>query len=371
MGILSNTVSMVQFQVVGEMPKDNLINWVGTSLSKRGFQDIENSSEEVSAGWVHLDNPEEVHFGDPNTYVRDQYFGFTFRKDQRKVPASLLKAHVKKAEKAYLDSHPGLQRVPKQEREEIKDRVRMQLMSKTLPTPSSYDIVWDTGADIVTVATLSSKTLEEIEALFKATFDGLRLVSIHPYARAQEVVDSSLTQALENANQAADDTVLNMIKDNQWIGWGFFKWLVDRTLESSSEYIVTCDGPAPDGAKFVAYLNARLMLAVDKEGGQQTVAVAGPQDRFDEVLIALEDGKNITEATLFIEHEENTWKLTLKGETFNFGSYKTPSVKLEKDDVVDEEAEKAAVFYEKMLVMEKGLQFFNSLFAAYLKERLS
>jgi hypothetical protein len=72
-----------------------------------------------------------------------------------------------------------------------------------------------------------------------------------------------------------------------------------------------------------------------------------------------------------MEKDENLWKLTLKGETFGFASFKCPQIRIEKDATVDEMSEREAAFYERMYLLEQGVQLFDSLFTAFLKERLS
>ena len=117
-------------------------------------------------------------------------------------------------------------------------------------------------------------------------------------------------------------------------------------------------------------MNDRLLLQASGETGIQRVTVAGAQDDFREVLAALRMGKGITEATIHLEKDENAWKLTLKGELFHFGSFKCPSVQIEKDNTVDRVAEEEAVFFERMHLLQSGCQLFDSLFAAFLNNRL-
>jgi hypothetical protein len=71
-----------------------------------------------------------------------------------------------------------------------------------------------------------------------------------------------------------------------------------------------------------------------------------------------------------MEKDEETWKMTLKGLLFHFASFRCPPVQIERDNLTDGASEKEAVFYERMLLLEKGLQFFDSLYAAFLSERL-
>jgi len=98
--------------------------------------------------------------------------------------------------------------------------------------------------------------------------------------------------------------------------------------------------------------------------------VIGSQEQFNEVRAALKNGKQITEATLHFEKEEDQWKMTLKSLMFHFASFKSPPIKLEKDNITDEADEKEAAFFERMHVLEEGLQLFNSLYATFLEIRL-
>ncbi len=52
---------------------------------------------------------------------------------------------------------------------------------------------------------------------------------------------------------------------------------------------------------------------------------------------------------------------------FHFASFKSPSIKLEKDNITDEDDEREAAFSERMYVLEEGLGLFDSLYAAFLR----
>ena len=287
MGILFNTISICQFRVVGDQRSGDLYDWVSDRLAKNGFQSIDNTTDEVSSGWVHLDDSSDNSFGFPRAFWRDPYFTFTLRRDQRRVPAAVFRNHLKNAEGEFLAAHPGMRRVPKQKREELRDAVLAALYAKTLPVPSTYDAVWDTRSGLVTFTSLSPKVMELFENHFKNTFDGLRLLMLHPFSKAEEVLEEDLKPSLMKANQAGSGDVLDLIHDNQWLGWDFLLWLTYRTMSQDSEYGVNQAGPCQKGELFVAYLNDRLVLVGGGEGGVQKVSVVGSQDRFSEVRAAL------------------------------------------------------------------------------------
>ena len=370
MGILNNTVSVCQFQVQGASPDTDLATWVGEGLVRDGFRSIEQTSEELSSGWVQLDDYQDSGFADLHTFQHDHYLAFSLRRDQRMLPTALLKPYLKKAEEDWLAVNPQFKRVPKQQREDLRDAVRGSLFAKTLPVPAIYDAVWDTRTNLVTFASLGTKAVDLFVEQFKKSFDGLRLVPLHPFARAGRVIDEQLQPALAKANGSGSEAILEQIEANQWLGRDFLLWLMHETMNASSEYTINQPGPAVSGEGFVAYLNDRLLLAASSETGVQKVTVTGPQDHFSEVRTALQGGKDIHEAVLYMEKQEQLWKMTLKGGTFHFASFKAPSVTLEKDDITDASMEREAVFFERMYLLEEGLQLFDSLLSAFLKLRL-
>jgi len=370
MGILNNTVSICQFQVVGTSPQGDLATWVGEGLVGNAFRSIEQSGEELSIGWVELDDHQQSGFADSSRYQRDHYFAFSLRRDQRKLPSALLKPGFKQAEEAWLAENPTYKRVPKQQRETLREVVRANLFAKTLPVPAIYDAVWDTRRNLVTFCSLSGKVVDLFVDQFKKSFDGLRLVPLHPMARADEVLEEEQKAALKKADCSSTDAALEKIEANTWLGKDFLLWLMHATMNTAAEFRVNQPGPALEGEGFVAYLNDRLLLVQEGEAGPQKVTVSGPQDRFDEVRTALEQGKEILEAVLYIEKRELQWKLNLKAENFHFASLKSPGVTLEKEAIIDPSLEKEAVFYERQALLEEAQQLFNSLLSAFLLERL-
>lgn len=370
MGILNNTVSICQFQVLGTLPTGNFTDWVGERLVRDGFQSIEETSEEISSGWVQLDDYQESGFNGPQTFQHDHYLCFSLRRDQRKLPTALLKPYIRKAQEDWLASNPQFKRVPKQQREDLRDAVRASLFAKTLPSPAIYDAVWDTRSQTMTFTSLGAIAVDLFVDQFKKSFEGLRLVPIHPIARSEQVIDKELQGKLVKANRSSSEAVLEQIEANRWLGTDFLLWLTHETMNAASEYTVNQDGPDEAGDSFVAYLNDRMLLAFSSESGVQKVTVTGPQDHFNEVRTALQGGKEILEAVLYMEKQEKQWKMTLKGDTFHFASFKAPAVTLEKDDITDAEMEREAVFFERMYLLEEGLQLFNSLLKTFLSQRL-
>ena len=160
MGILNNTVSICQFQVLGALPATDLAEWVGKGLTQNGFRSIEQTSEELSTGWVQLDDYQESGFEGVHTFQHDHYLAFSLRRDQRKLPTALVKPYFIKAEQEWLTANPQFKRVPKQQREDLRDAVRGSLFAKSLPVPAIYDAVWDTRSNLLTFTSLGTVVVD-------------------------------------------------------------------------------------------------------------------------------------------------------------------------------------------------------------------
>jgi hypothetical protein len=143
-----------------------------------------------------------------------------------------------------------------------------------------------------------------------------------------------------------------------------------RSSEGSSEYKIAREGVAEKGELFIAFVHDRFVLTEEHEDGKRRSAISGPQKDFSEARKAIQHGKNITEATIYFEKDMFKWKLSLKADIFAFASFACPPVKIEKDSTVDAAMERDAVFFERMALLETGIQLFESLFALFLEDRL-
>ena len=171
MGVYANTVSITQFTVTGDLPKEELFEWFSKKLSDRCFQSIENSTEESSEGWTLVDKPDDTSFEVPSEFWRDNYIVFSLRRDQRKIPAAVLKSHAGREEGLFLAQNPNLRRTPKHKRDEIKEQVQLRLMTRCLPVPSTVDVVWNLKSGVLTLFSLGTKVIDRFEEIFRKTFE--------------------------------------------------------------------------------------------------------------------------------------------------------------------------------------------------------
>lgn len=366
----SNTTNITQLQATGEIAGDKFA-WLSDCLAKHAFVSIDDTTDETSCGWTQTDSIDDPTFTAPIAFMRDHYVLFSMRLDQRKVPAAAVKKHLDKACKKFLADNPNFRRTPKSKREEFKEQIQLKLLAKTEALPTIIDAAWDLNTGIVNLFSTSTSVIDRFTELFRKTFSGIEIPIIHPFARAQKLVDGQRLDTLNSLNQSGSDAVVALIRDNRWIGRDFLLWLLYRGLNGLSDYKIETAGHIAVGETFAAWLDDKIVMEGGGEAGVQKIAVTGIQDQYSEVRSALVMQKYITSATVYIEHAENTWKVTLDGEKFFFKSFKAPPVRIEKDATVNEVSEREAVFYERTYLMENGMQFFDSMFTAFLHIRLS
>ena len=369
MGVYSNTVSFAQYRVSGELPQQQeLFEWLSAALQGRIFQSIEESTEEQTEGWTCTDATDDPAFAAPSEFSRDRYLFFTYRRDQRRIPSALLKSHIGRAESDYLTKRPELKRAPKREREEIADRIKLSLLTRTLPAPSTVDLSWHLDSGLLTLFSSSAKSMERFEELFGKSFENLRPQFVYPYSRAMSLLDDHGKEQLVAANQATSDAALDEIQSNRWLGEEFLLWLLQGGLEGGGFRVCT-EGHFDHGTPFSAWIDDRIQLQGGGESGPQKVAVSGSQDKYLEARSALKTGKAISSAAIHLEKEELQWRFILNAELFTFSSFKCPPVKIEREGVEDL-SERESAFYERMYLLEAGLQMFDSLLLLFLQQRL-
>ncbi|MFB3924526.1 MAG: recombination-associated protein RdgC [Syntrophales bacterium] len=177
MGLLKGTLTFSRYRVAGDLPPD-FPGFVNRQIRKYSFQDIARGVDEISMGWTSIENVLDTAFEYAN-YAQGDYLLFALRIDRRKVPASLLRIKTRQAEKEYL-AETGQKRLYTDKRRDIKEAVRLELLSRSLPTPSLHDVCWCVSKKWLIFGTNSEGTAELFEKLFEQTFH-LKLLPFRPW----------------------------------------------------------------------------------------------------------------------------------------------------------------------------------------------
>lgn len=193
MGFLKGSASFVRFSVVGELP-ENSLDFIAQRVIAFSFQDIDDTYDEYSIGWVSVLNMFDSQFAYAS-YVAGDYITLTLRIDERKVSPAILKKIVQKEEERVRRE----QQVPKLSRSmkvQIKERVRTDLMRKAIPIPSTYELCWSLTDSTLYFFSTNKKAHAILEDFFKESF-GLLIRQQIPYTIAEHLLDEDMMDRLE------------------------------------------------------------------------------------------------------------------------------------------------------------------------------
>lgn len=193
MGALSGSASFMRFSVEGELP-DSFWDFVAERVAAHSFQDIDDSLEEYSIGWVSVANMFDADFAYAS-YSAGDYVVLSLRVDERKVSSAVLKKCVLKEEER-VKKERQLPKLSRSVRLEIKERVRTELVRKSVPVPAVYDLVWSLSDGIVFFFTTNKKAMVLLEEFFKQTFD-LSLILQIPWNIGLHVGDDECVAKLD------------------------------------------------------------------------------------------------------------------------------------------------------------------------------
>ena len=193
MGFLTGSASFIRFSVEGEIP-DSFWDFVAERVAAHSFQDIDDSLEEYSIGWVSVASMFDAEFA-YGSYAAGDYVVLSMRVDERKVSPAVLKKCVLKEEERIKRARQ-LPRLSRSVRLEIKERIRAELVRKSVPVPAVYDLAWNLSDGTVLFFSTSKKALVLVEELFKETF-GLSLVLQIPWNMAAHFADGEEWERIE------------------------------------------------------------------------------------------------------------------------------------------------------------------------------
>ncbi|HMK36868.1 MAG TPA: hypothetical protein VK463_17470 [Desulfomonilaceae bacterium] len=156
---------------------------------------------------------------------------------------------------------------------------------------------------------------------------------------------------------------LDILREKAFLGREFLTWLWFKSDQTGGRI----DVPGYTVVE-VLFLD-RMTLDLSDVETPQTVSIKGEQSELREGMAALKEGKKIEEARISLKTTDNDFTVTLKATWFSFGSFRTPAILPSSETEADEGPEGA--FLEKAALIEEGMEIMDSLFAYFLKLRIS
>jgi DNA recombination-dependent growth factor C len=353
MGIQSACATFTRFTVQDPVRKD-FWGAVEEGLKAGSLKDI-TAGHSQSAGFSSWDDLFDTSF-DFASYHKAEYVAFQFRLDQRKVPPILLKQYTRLAFQEYRDQHEG--KWPgRKEKQRIREDVLLQLMDRTLPKPSACEIVWNTQRQWMLMGATSKRMLdascEHLEShlqlrpvpLFHVQW-ATRLLS--PRGRERAVLTSLVSPESHDA-----------FFEGRFLGYEFLTWLWFHSETAEGKIRLE------DGREAEVHLGDRMSLSLPDDGNERVICTTQASD-LHEARTALQHGKLVEEAQLFIKMGENEYFLRLDTNLWAVRGLRTPKqMKEQAEEDLDGQ------FLEKMYFLEEVFACLDALYGHFLFLRLT
>ncbi len=332
----------------------DMASFLSDIFKKGAFKDPEPLQRQA-VGFSSFDNMFDTDFPYAN-YEKGEYIAFNFRVDERKIPSSLLRQFLHKAEREYIEKNEG-RRPYRSEWKDIKEAVELKLLSQILPSPRAFQVVWSPTGKYLLFGSTQEKIIDQFLEYFEAHF------KVYP-----KPLDA-LTFALEDnkLEQREKDFLSRLIASRSrelagdiFLGSEFLIWLWF--------YSETRDGKIATDKEtgFELHIGNKIVLEQVLDGKKHRVVCSGPDTDFSEARTALREGKKIKEAEYRIVTGENNYLFTLDTRLWSIKGLKTPKIAPSTGD-----NDPDGFFLEKMFLIEEALKHIDSLYHMFLSFRLN
>jgi hypothetical protein len=257
-----------------------------------------------------------------------------------------MKAEYAKAMKEWLSRHPGMVRVPKAAREDLRCAVVEVLMKKVLPVPKFIEgVVYNGRLYVLTAANA------DIDLFCEAL--NHHVVKEVPAFIFNRITTAYFAEAIQQAlpGKCTFPQDLGLVYMDTMLPW----------LMAQDVYEVMVDE-----TRYAMQVNNRVVLNLAGEIPRKTT-ITGEMGEFEGVRTALTEGALSIECGLHIGDigGADEWECRYTPDTHTLRSIKTPTVKLERmpDSPADEEE---GVFWEWLALFTTCVKVVEAVSVAYL-----
>lgn len=199
--MLKSSINLTRYRIVEPVPTAILAD-PAAYLRRRAFVPIDATTDVRSAGWVGFEDLLDVGL-DRAPILKGTYLTFALREDVRRISPAVYHLRFREAQEKALTKarEKGRKFLSKDERQEIKEQVRLRLLARTQPIPASHAVVWSEPANTVYLGSVTPRVRELFVDFFKATFE-LTLDPLTPYFLALHLEGSAVESRLETVEES-------------------------------------------------------------------------------------------------------------------------------------------------------------------------
>lgn len=198
MGFVKGSASFVRFSVEGELP-GSPFEFIADRVAAFSFQDIDETFDEYSIGWVSVLNMFDAKF-QYASHICGDFVTLSLRIDERKVSPAILKKVVQKEEER-IKLERQIPKIGRSLKVEIRERVHTELLRKAVPLPSVYDLCWNISDQTLLFFTTNKKAHTVLEDFFRESF-GLLIRQQIPYLSGEQLLGDERAASLATITPA-------------------------------------------------------------------------------------------------------------------------------------------------------------------------
>ncbi len=337
MGFLKGSVSFTQFEIADHVQfKDQ--EEFNRRIKAKAFQAFFPKSATESIGWTSFNDVLNTDFA-YSAPIDPRYRIFSLRIDRRMIPAAVMKMRCLEAEKKWLAEN-RVKKIYKDQREAIRESVRLELEENIPPVPKVIEVVWNVEEGTVYVGSLSPNILQNFVDIFRTTFD-LQLNPTQPFDL-----------------EACKDRIKPYMIQREFLTWLWFK-------TEEREGVINVAGLYNP---IQAYFVRRVALESGEGEYTENVICQGQHADLKEAKEAIRQGKKIIEARIQLYRPPEIFEFTQSANCYEFRTMKLPALKMEGEE---EALSFTAEALERIFLVEKAVDTMMLLQAMFLKLRLS
>lgn len=318
------------------------------AFAKFAVPPMETMNIDPITGWVTGRHLLDRQITDERCVI-GPYLYVQLMKAEKKVPPSLLKAHIQQEEEAEMRARET-DSLPRKARAEIKDRLLAALLPHMPPTLTGIPVVVDFRNDQLVAGALSDKQIDRISQAFKETA-GTMPILVTPETAAfkrKRVIANDLAPV-----SFTPDERIGPPKEG-FLGMDFLTWLWFNWDVTGGVFHL------PDGREAGYMLEGPVTFFREGEGAHEAVLRKGMPLNSREAAAALLCGKKLKRAKLTLAlDKENVFTAAVDAD-FAFRSMKLPK---------GEQRERDGIFEERMLAVELFCTAWFTLYDQFLDLR--
>jgi len=163
-------------------------------LAARRFVPLSaDSAEDERWGWITTDHLLDTRF-DIGKCCVGAFLVFALRMDKRRVPAALVRAHLRIEELAALQATG--RRLKPAERRDLREEIEARLRPQVLPAARSVTAIWQPKRRLLYFGATADRPNELFRDLFEQTFD-LELEVVRPGSLARAFLERRVGEAAD------------------------------------------------------------------------------------------------------------------------------------------------------------------------------